>query len=123
VAATPDKPSSFRERLLPKPANALDADALIALQTFCRESPEVAAAYVGVTEREYEGKQPEQVLRLKVRLTWPVDLPGDSRDASLALAHRLAHSQPELMRQLGWGVLADRAVPTWDKNALHVFSR
>jgi hypothetical protein len=123
VATKPPTPSPFRERLLPTPANALDAVSLAALRMFCEQSHEVEVAYICASKRERDGEEPVQGLRFSVRLTTPVDQPCDSRDASHALAKRLAQSQPELMQQLGCGVLADRAVPAWDKNGLRVFSR
>jgi hypothetical protein len=67
--------------------------------------------------------EPARALRFCVQLASPVDTPDDSRAVLGAIAPRLAESHPELMRELGCGVLADRAVPVWRQHALRVFTR
>ena len=52
-----------------------------------------------------------------------VNSPDDSRDKLMAIAVKLGASHPELVRQVGCGVLADRAVPAWQVLALVVFER
>jgi hypothetical protein len=98
-------------------ASAIDATTAEAIEAFCEESPEVEAAYVCLTERTREGAEPERVLRLSVKLFSPVDTPGDTRAPSLQLVQRLARRHPDLMRRLGYGVSADRAVPAWSAMA------
>jgi hypothetical protein len=74
-------------------------------------------------ERRREGEQPTRGLSFCVKLTTPVGAPSDSSEATRLLAQRLARSHPELMKQVGCGVLADRAVPAWEQYALRVFAR
>lgn len=85
--------------------------------------PEIEAAYICAVENVYDGAEPVQALRFCVQLTRPVDSPADSRAILSAIAQRLAESHPELMRELGCGVLADRAVPAWHAHALRVYAR
>lgn len=92
-----------------------------ALRSFCEEADSVEAGYVCLVERRREGAQPETALNFCMKLTTPVDAPGDSREQSRALARRLHELHPELMRELGSRVMADRAVRAWEKYALRVF--
>jgi hypothetical protein len=119
----PPLPPPFQERLLPTEASAIDAATAEAIGAFCEESPEVEAAYVCFTERTREGAEPERVLRLSVKLLSPVDTPEDTRTLSQQLVQPLSRGHPELMRRLGYGVLADRAVPAWERYGVKVFSR
>ena len=113
----------LREHLLPTDATAVDAATIAAIRAFCEESPEIDAAYVCSAERERAGAAPERVVQLAVKLSSPVSEPEDARAQSRQLAHRLSHDYPELMRRLGYSVLADRAVPAWEHYAVKVFSR
>jgi hypothetical protein len=79
-------------------ASAIDAATAEAIEAFCEESPEVEAAYVRLTERT-------------------------RRAPSLQLVQRLSRGHPDLMRRLGYGVSADRAVPAWERYGVKVFSR
>jgi hypothetical protein len=45
------------------------------------------------------------------------------RAPSLQLVQRLSRGHPDLMRRLGYGVSADRAVPAWERYGVKVFSR
>jgi hypothetical protein len=108
---------------LPTAAHALPEDAVEALRAFCDGSPGVATGYVCAIERKRAGEQPSRGLSFCVKLTTLVGAPGDSGEANRLLAQRLARSHPELMQQVGCGVLADRAVPAWEQHALRVFAR
>ena len=113
-------PSGFRERLLPTSPDVVPDEYVDSLRSFCEEAETVAAGYVCAVERLREGAEPETALRFCMKLTTPVDSPGDSPDQARALAMRLHELHPELMRELGSGVMADRAVRAWEKYGLRV---
>ena len=112
-----------RQRLLPTPAGSVPAEYAETLRAFCATVPEIEAAYVCAVENVHDGAEPAQALSFSVQLTSPVDTAADSHTVLGAIAPRLAESHPELMRELGCGVLADRAVPAWRQHALRVFTR
>lgn len=121
IALPPQSP--YREQLLPTYAESVDAAAAEATQAFCQASPEIEAAYVCLTERTRAGAEPERAFRLSVKLVSPVSASEDTRAASVQLVQRLSQTYPELMRRFGYGVLADRAVPAWERYGVKVFSR
>jgi hypothetical protein len=49
--------------------------------------------------------------------------PDDTRTPSLELVQRFSRTNSKLMRHLGSGVLADRAVPAWERYGVRVFNR
>jgi hypothetical protein len=116
-------PSPFQERLLPTRPDVLDDATADAIRNFCESSPEIETAYVCDAERRREGEKPERVLRLSVKLVRPVDTPDDTREPSLELVRRLSQMYPDVLRRLGYGVLADRAVQAWETHAVRVFTR
>jgi len=93
-----------------------------ALRAFCATVPEIETGYVCAVEQVSEGDEAVQRLSFCVELVSSVDT-ADSRDAVMAIAVKLGDSHPELMRELGCGVLANRAVPAWQELALCVFAR
>ena len=99
-------PSPFQERLLPTRPDVLDDATADAIRNFCESSPEIETAYVCDAERRREGEKPERVLRLSVKLV-----------------RRLSQMYPDVLRRLGYGVLADRAVQAWETHAVRVFTR
>ena len=113
----------FRQRLLPTPAGSVPAEYAETLRVFCATVPEIEAAYVCAVENVYDGAEPAQALSFCVQLTQPVDTAADSRATLSAIAPMLAELHPALMRELGCGVLADRAVPAWQEHALRVYAR
>ena len=117
----PPTPAGFRERLLRTAPDVVPVEYVDSLRAFCREAETVEAGYVCAVERWREGAEPETALRFCMKLTTPVDSPGDSREQSRELAIRLHELHPELMHDLHCGVLADRAVPAWERYALRVF--
>ena len=115
-------PPGFRERLLQTTPDVVSSDEVDAMRAFCAGEGAVEAAYVRSVERTRDDKTWSAV-RFAVTLTDPVDGPDDSRSLSLELATRLTDRHPVLIRELGICVLADRAVPAWEKNAVLVFTR
>lgn len=116
-------PPSFQERLLPTEADAVDAATVDAIRLFCEATSEIEAAYVCSVVRTREGEDPERALRLSVKLVTSVDGPDDSHRSSFRLLEQFAGSCPDVMRQLGFGVLADRGVPAFERHGLKVFDR
>jgi hypothetical protein len=92
------------------------------LRAFCEGDEDVEAGYVCSVEQSKDDST-WNALRFEVKLRFPVDAPGDSRDVSPKLAKQFHERHPELMGEVGLRVLADRAVPAWDKNALRLFAR
>lgn len=119
----PPLPQSFREHLLPTEPAAVDDAAVEAVRAFCKESPEIEAAYVCAAMREREGEAPERVLRLSVKLVTPVDGSADGREEKLRLFERFADAHPDLARRFGFGVLADRGVPAFERNGVTIYRR
>ena len=72
-------------------------------------------------ERVWPDATTEQRLSFMVKLTKPVSRPGDGHPESDAVVTRFIDQRPDLAAALGVGVLADRAVPAWDKNAQKVY--
>src|SRR4051794_34973131 len=112
-----------RQRLIPTPPDALDPALADAVADFCEHSPEVESAYVCLVEKERDGREAERVLQLKVKLRKTVEQPDDSRPETLELLGRLAERHLDVARTLGFGVLAARAVPTWERRGLQLFTR
>ena len=119
----PQRRPGFRQRLLPTPAAGVPAEYAETLRVFCATVPEIEAAYICAVEQVYDGAEPVQALRFCAQITSPADSPADSRAILSAIAPKLAEAHPELMRELGCGVLADRAVPAWHAHALRVYAR
>ena len=113
----------FRHRLLPTSPDDVPAEIVEALRSFCADSPEVEAGFVCAASIEREGEEPKRRLSFCAKLTWRVDTPEDSRETSCVLAERLAAAHPELMREVGCGVMADRALAVWRQNGIEVFRR
>ena len=90
---------------------------------FCATIPAIETGYVCAAEIVREDAEPVQRLSFCVKLASPIDSADDSRDELMAIASKLGSSHPELMRDVGCGVLADRAVPAWRELALVVFER
>ena len=123
MSSPPSLPPPFRERLLPTNEDAADRDVADAISRFCASSPEIEAAYVCSTERQREGEDPVTALRLAFKLCKPVDRSADSRQSHHLLLERLMRSEAGLAERLGCGVLADRAVPAWEKHGVRIFAR
>ena len=94
-----------------------------ALSGFCATSPEIDTAYVCRVERIWPDARTDQRLSFIVKLTQPIREPDDAQSEQRAVCDRFIRQHPELARELGVGVLADRAVPAWDKNAQKVYER
>jgi hypothetical protein len=116
-------PPGLRQRLLPTPPELVPSGYADTLRVFCATIPEIETGYVCAVEQASEDAEPVQRLSFCVELAAPVDTVDDSRDVTMAIAVKLGDSHPELMRELGCGVLADRAVPAWQELALCVFAR
>jgi hypothetical protein len=108
-------PKPHRERLLETPLERVPAGTADALAAFCADRPEVRRAFLCEVERTVEGEEPTRGLSFAVDLTWPVAEPEDSRGVSPLLASALVERDPELVREVGVAVLADRAVPAWQR--------
>jgi hypothetical protein len=123
----PPLPPPFREHLMPTEPEAVDAAIIDAVRAFCEESPEIEAAYVCAAEREREGEDSEHVLRLSVKLVAPVDGSDAGREQrfkkQLPLIERFAHAHPDVMRELGFGVLTDAGVPAFERNGVTLYRR
>ena len=59
--------------------------------------------------------------RFIVKLAQPIAGPDDARSETRAVCDRFIREHSDLARELGVGVLADRAVLAWDKNAQKVY--
>jgi hypothetical protein len=118
----PPGPFGFQEHLLTTSSDVVPDECVERLRAFCDAEEAVETAYICAVERQRD-EAAWKALSFAVKLTSPVDGPDDSRAASLGLATRLKGLHPELMRELGFGVLADRAVPAWETFALRIFAR
>ena len=61
-------------------------------------------------------------LHFCVKLVVPVAEPRDAADASMSLTDRFSSAHPDLFRQVGFGILADRAVQAWDRFGVCLYS-
>jgi hypothetical protein len=111
----------FRQRLLPTPPDIVPVHYVAALRSFCAAIAEIEAAYVCAVEIDREGAEPDRALRFSVKLVSPVDTRDDSRAELFAIAMSFGESHPELMRELGCSMLADRAVPAYEQFGLRVY--
>jgi biotin carboxylase len=91
------------------------------LRAFCASVPELEAAYVCAVENIYDNGETVQALRFSMQLKGPVVTSDDSRALLLEVAPRLGSEHPDLMRELGCGVLGDAAIAVWEENALQIY--
>jgi len=122
----PPLPPPFREHLQPTDSDVVDAATVDAVRAFCEESPEIEAAYICAARRTREGSEPQDVLRLSVKLVTPVDGSGSPEERfkeRFPLIERFAHAHPDLMRELGFGVLADAGVPAFERHGVVIYRR
>jgi len=92
------------------------------LRSFCASSPEVEKGYVcKVDETGLDGVNRGRLL-FCVKLVVPVAEPGDAADVSMSLTGRFIAAHPDLMRQVGFGALADRAVQAWERYGVCLYS-
>ncbi len=120
----PIPPEAFRphqRRLLPTAPEDVSPSVHETLSLFCADAPEVEAAYVCRVERVWPDREPEQALSFAIKLTTPIREPGDAQPEQRFLSDRFIRQNPDLARELGVGVLADRAVPAWEKNAQKIY--
>jgi hypothetical protein len=111
-----------RQRLLPTGPEEVPDTVRDELHAFCADVPTIEAAYVCRVERGWADREPERRLQFSVKLAQPIRQPDDAQSEKRALCNRFIREHPDLARQLGVGVLADRAVPTWDKHAQKVYT-
>lgn len=116
----PEALEPHQQRLLPTTPEDV-AKVRAELRAFCSGVPEVDAAYVCRVERVWPGREPRQSLQFIVKLAQPIAGPDDARSQTRAVCDRFIREHPDLARELGVGVLADRAVHAWDKNAQKVY--
>ena len=119
----PEALEADQRRLLPTKPDDVARDVRDELGAFCADAPEVEAAYVCRVEQIWPGREPEQRLQFSVKLAQPVRERDDAQPERQAVCHRFIRQHPDLARQLGVGVLADRAIPAWEKNGQKVYSR
>jgi hypothetical protein len=119
----PEALEPHQRRLLPTTPDDVPPDVRDELGAFCADAPEVEAAYVCRVELTWPGREPEQRLQFSLKLAQPVRERDDAQPEQRALFHRFIRHYPDLARQFGVGVLADRAAPAWDKNAQKVYTR
>jgi hypothetical protein len=107
--------------MLPTPGGAVPVETVEALRAFCAGIPEIEAAYVCAVEHIYETGEVVQALRFSMQLKGPVVTSDDSRALLLEVAPRFGSEHPDLMRELGCGVLGDAAIAVWQENALRIY--
>jgi hypothetical protein len=110
-----------QRRLLPTGPEDVSATVRDELHAFCADAPAIEAAYVCRVERVWPGREPERRLEFSVKLAQPIQEPDDAQPEKRAVCHRFIREHPDLARQLGVGVLADRAVRAWDTHAQKVY--
>jgi hypothetical protein len=119
----PEGAGAHQQRLLKTDPDEIDPHVRAALGEFCAFAPEVEAAYLCRVELTFPGGTQAERLSFTVRLSTPVNKPGDGSAELITLANRFVAEHPDLAGTLGIGALADRAVPAWEKNAVRVFVR
>jgi hypothetical protein len=119
----PPLPGGHSEQLLPTSVQDVPPEYVEALARFCADATEIARGYICTVEVERDGAETERQLKFCVKLDALVSEPQDSRETSFALVTRLSESQPHLVRELGFGVMADRAVAAWEAKALRIYPR
>lgn len=119
----PEALEPHQQRLLPTTPDDVPPDVRDELGAFCADAPEVEAGYVCRVERVRPGREPQASLSFILKLARPISVPEDARSETRAVCDRFIRQHPRLARQLGVGVLADRAVPAWEKNAQKVYTR
>lgn len=119
----PEALEPHQRRLLPTTPDDVPPDVRDELGAFCADAPEVEAAYVCRVELTWPDREPEQRLQFSVKLAQPVRERDDAQPEQRALFHRFIRQHPDLARQLGVGVLADRAGPAWEKNGQKIYTR
>lgn len=112
-----------QQRLLPTTPDDVPPDVRDELGAFCADAPEVEAGYVCRVERVRPGREPQESLSFIVKLARPISVPEDARSETRAVCDRFIRQHPGLARQLGVGVLADRAGPAWEKNGQKIYTR
>lgn len=111
-----------RRHLLPTGPEDVSATVRDELHAYCADAPAIEAAYVCRVERVWPGgREPERCLQFSVKLAQPIREPDDAQSEKRAVCHRFIREHPDLARQLGVGVLADRAVPAWEEHAQKVY--
>lgn len=101
----------------------MPAEYVDALARFCADAVGVERGYICAVGVDRDGAESERRLTFCVKLDAPVSEPQDSREAALGLLTRLSQSEPDLVRELGFGVMADRAVAAWEAKAIRVYPR
>jgi hypothetical protein len=91
------------------------------LARFCAEAVNVERGYICAVSVERAGAEPERRLKFCVKLATPVREAQDSRAASLNLLTRLSELERHAVNELGFGVMADRALAAWEANALRIY--
>ncbi|HET8741427.1 MAG TPA: hypothetical protein VFM41_02300 [Gaiella sp.] len=123
MTVPPEALEPHQQRLLPTSPEDVAPTVRDELGAFCEDESEVEAAYVCRVERVWPGREPQQSLSFIVKLAQPIAGPDDARSETRAVCDRFIREHADLARELGVGVLADRAVPAWDKYAQKVWAR
>jgi hypothetical protein len=95
-----------------------------AAHAFCAAHPEIEAGYLCSVEAQPDAwKAPRRALQLAVTFGFPVTCLDDIRPQLRALTEAFAKSHPDLTPRIGFGILSDRAVPSWERYGVRVFIR
>ena len=118
----PNRPAAvFRQRLLPTSPTAIPPEAADSLHDFCESAGEIEAGYVCLAGIEREGTARLDKLQFAIKLRRPSANPEEMGNAPLLFRRRLAASHPDLLRDFGLTLLADRALAAWAKHGVRVF--
>jgi hypothetical protein len=114
---------SAQERLLATSSDDVPVAMRDALREFCDGTSEIEIAYLCRVERSRPGAAPQTTLQFAIKLARRVDGPDDAYAESVAVLTRLSEQHPDLAKELGLSVLADRGVGAWEAKAERVFDR
>jgi hypothetical protein len=117
----PQGQPSFVKQLLPTSLEMLPPILVDSLRAFCAGADEVEAGYVCLVRVDRADAERVERLEVAVKLKRSVAGPEDLRGASVVLAGELAKTHPNLARDVGLIVLADRAVLAWTKLGQRVY--
>jgi hypothetical protein len=114
---------TYHPRLLPTTEADIPPNVFASLGSFCATCPEVDRGYVCRVERLAAGVDPLERLAFAIKVVTPVDAPSDGVVESRNVLERFSRENRDLAEEVGLTLLADRAVPVWENQAVRIFVR
>jgi hypothetical protein len=109
-----------KETLLPTARADVPAELANALAQLCADVGEVERGYVCAVMVEESGRETARELQFCVKVRAAVTEADDAQATLFKLFDRLP-DLPVVLNEVGFGVLADRAVSAWEAKALLIY--